>query len=175
MKKWYYFCRPCNMACHNLTSTHSPPPTFRTLLGLGLSFCPIPHSPICGMKDSLARFKRDLYLKIYFAGQELPPSKLFVRSDWQPPSDTIPTKLRVRMRQFQARILRLFHKKTRCPPNLVPHQNSVLHTLKESPDLLVVRNGQKPWSCHCGPYNIRPQGLHGPPVRHGYLSEPVSH
>jgi hypothetical protein len=128
MPKWHYFSRPFNMACHDLTNAHSPPPTFRTLLGLGLNFCPVPRTAKNCMRDSLDRFQRDLYLKIFFAGQTLPPAKLFVRSDWYPPTETIPAELRVRMRQFRANILRLFPT-PRCPPNLVPHQNRLLQML----------------------------------------------
>jgi hypothetical protein len=60
MQKWHYFSCPCNMACHDLTTNHSPLPTFWILLGLRVSFCPVPHSPISGIKDSLSRFQRDL-------------------------------------------------------------------------------------------------------------------
>jgi hypothetical protein len=28
MQKWHYFSCPCNMACHDLTTNHSPLPTF---------------------------------------------------------------------------------------------------------------------------------------------------
>ena len=79
MPKWYYFSRPFNMACHNFTYEHPPPPAFRSLLGLGLNFCPTPESTTHNIRDSLDRLQRDLYLKVYFAGQqELPPTKLFV-------------------------------------------------------------------------------------------------
>jgi hypothetical protein len=91
------------------------------------------------MKDSLDRFQRDLFLKVFFAGQTLPPAKLFIPSDWYPPTETIPAELRVQMKQFRAHILRLFKPTPQCPPNLVPHQNRLLRALKESSGLLVVR------------------------------------
>ena len=127
------------MACHDLTTNHTPPPTFRTLLGLGLSFCPIPMPTFSRFRDNLDRFRRDVYLKVYFAGQELPPAKLFVRSDWHPPMNAIPNELKARMKQFRARALRLFRPTRRHHPNLVPHQHHLLKSLQDSADLLVVR------------------------------------
>lgn len=134
-----------SMLCKNgtilvaLATWHAMTSPLTILPGLRVSFCPVPHSPISGIKDSLSIFQWDLYLKIYFTGQELPPAKLFVCSNWYPPLDAIPAKLQVRMRQFQACILCLFKQKTRCPPNLVPHQNSLLRTFQESQNILVVR------------------------------------
>jgi hypothetical protein len=66
------------MACHDLTDNTPPPPTFRTLLGLGLNFCPTPATTTCKIQEALDRFRRDLYLKVYFAGKELTPTKLFL-------------------------------------------------------------------------------------------------
>jgi hypothetical protein len=54
--KWYYFSRPYNMACQNLTADHPPVPTFRTLLGLGLNFCPTPETTTHRIKDYFDRF-----------------------------------------------------------------------------------------------------------------------
>jgi hypothetical protein len=126
------------MACHDLTTTSTPPPTFQTLLGLGLNFCPTPQTTTRRIKDTLERLQRDLYLKVYFAGQELAPAKLFVRSDWDPPLNAIPAELQVRMKDFRRRITKLF-KPTRCPANLIPHQAHLLDSLQSSQKLLVVR------------------------------------
>jgi len=42
MPCWFYFQWPSNLTCHDFTNMHKPPPNFRSLLGLGLSFCPQP-------------------------------------------------------------------------------------------------------------------------------------
>jgi hypothetical protein len=85
--KWYtyYFSRPGNMACHDLTNNFTPPPTFRSLLGLGLNFCVIPEPATRRMQERLERFRRDLYLRVFFASNELSANNLFVRSKWEPP------------------------------------------------------------------------------------------
>jgi hypothetical protein len=138
MPHWYYFSRPFNMACHNLTKDSPPPPTFRTLLGLGLNFCPTPDTTTCQIKATLERFQRDLYLKVYFAGQDLKPTKLFVRSEWNPPLGAIPAELQVRMKTFRKKITKLFKPK-RCPSNLIPHQKYLLDSLQKSSYTLVAR------------------------------------
>jgi hypothetical protein len=139
MPKWFYFSRPFNMACHDLTTEHPPPPTFRSLLGLGLNFCPTPETTTRRIKDALDRLQRDLYLKVYFAGQqELTPTKLFVRSDWQPPMNAIPSELKARMKLFRRKITTLF-RPVRSPANLIPHQQYLLDKLQSSEDTLVVR------------------------------------
>jgi hypothetical protein len=126
------------MACHDLTGDSTPPPTFRSLLGLGLNFCVTPETTTKSIGASLERFRRDLYLRVFFAGHELPANKLFVRSEWEPPTETIPAELRVRTKTFQKAISRLFRVQ-RCSPNLILHQRRVLNSLRESSKLLVVR------------------------------------
>jgi hypothetical protein len=139
MPKWFYFSRPGNMACHDLTSSNKPPAAFRSLLGLGLNFCVIPETTTNRIRESLERFRRDIYLRVFFAGSDdLTPTKLFVRSDWEPPPEAIPAELRVRIKIFQKAIKRLFRVK-RCASNLIPHQRQVLTSLRESSTLLVVR------------------------------------
>jgi hypothetical protein len=83
------------MACHDLTSNSTTPPlTFRSLLGLGLSFCVTPKTTTQKMIENLDRFCQDIYLRVFFAGSELSANKLFVRSDWELPPEAIPAELR---------------------------------------------------------------------------------
>lgn len=45
MPSWFYFDRPTNIAFEHLTTILQPPSNLRSLLGLGLKFCPIPSRP----------------------------------------------------------------------------------------------------------------------------------
>ena len=55
------------MALHDLTSpTTIVPDNLDALVGLGLKFCPIPRYTPNDATDTLARFKKDLYVKSFF-------------------------------------------------------------------------------------------------------------
>jgi hypothetical protein len=139
---WFYFSRPSNTACHDMTTEHPPPPIFRSLLGLGLNFCPVPRftQPRI-MQDYLKRFRKDLFTKVYFVGKKsLPPTKLFIRSDWEPPDDEIPDELHQRLRRFTRKVASLYRLRRARVPNLLPLQYGVLKALQESPHTLVTRS-----------------------------------
>ena len=144
MPCWHYFSRAQNMACHDLTTTSSPPPAFRYLLGLGLNFCPTPSftSSKRDIRDFLSRFELDLRKKIYFAGQSLDNNnfdpKLYIPSDWIPPSDSIPAEIRVRIRHTIRQLKKLFRRKI-APPNLLKNQHFLLKALKSSENLMIVK------------------------------------
>lgn len=139
---WFYFSRPSNTACHDMTTSHTPPPIFRSLLGLGLNFCPTPRfTQHRAMQDYLKRFQKDLFTKVFFAGaQSLPPGKLFLRSDWEPPDDKVPLELKRRLRLFTRKVASLYRLRQARVPNLLPIQYGVLKALKESPHTLVTRS-----------------------------------
>lgn len=95
MPAWYYFDRPSHLAFHDLTTLVSPPKNLRSLLGLGLKFCPTPCYTTYNLNPTLNRFKRDLWLKTFFAGNPLEAndtytSKMYVKSSWTPPDWNIP-------------------------------------------------------------------------------------
>jgi hypothetical protein len=91
MPKWFYFSGPRNMACHDLTTDSTPPPTFCSLLGLGLNFCVTPETTTTRMEENLERFCQDLYLRVFFAGSDLPANKLFVNPNGnRPPRRSLP-------------------------------------------------------------------------------------
>ena len=45
MEKWFYFCRPTNLAFHDLTIGKVAPRALQSLLGLGVNFFPTPLCP----------------------------------------------------------------------------------------------------------------------------------
>jgi hypothetical protein len=81
------------MACHDLMNKSAPPPTFHSLLCLSLNFCVIPETTTSRIAESLEHFCQYLYLRVFFAGNDLPVNKLFVQSEWEPPLEAIPAKL----------------------------------------------------------------------------------
>jgi hypothetical protein len=129
MPPWLYFSRPTNTAFHSLCTSLPIPPNFRSLLGLGLNFCVRqPFTPGPSSFDS-SRFERDAYIRYIFAGDNSPPPPLFLPSKWQPATDDIHIKYRVRIHQFMEQMKSLFTKK-RVPSNLLPSQEYALRLLK---------------------------------------------
>ena len=45
MEKWFYFCRPTNLAFHDLTIGKVAPKAPQLMLGLRVNFCPTPLRP----------------------------------------------------------------------------------------------------------------------------------
>ena len=78
------------MAYHNLCLTTKPPLGIGKLLGLGLKFCVQNKKPSqIKLLNNIQRFKRDIRLKHYFAGEPMDPDyikykKLYIKSDWEP-------------------------------------------------------------------------------------------
>jgi hypothetical protein len=73
-------------------------------LGLGLNFCPKPPNTT-GPRDFdaiAARFRRDIYTQIIFAGSpdKYDPNQLFIRTDWEPPSEAVPIEIHARVSHF---------------------------------------------------------------------------
>ena len=129
---WLYFSRPQNVAYHNL-STFPEKATFgiKSLLGLGLNFCITPRYSPKSEDADFTRFNRDMLIKFYFAGWEpLPPTKLFIRSNWSPLHNEIPAEFRVRINTFKHTLPRIFQYKQRRP-NLLPSQQRALETNKQ--------------------------------------------
>jgi DNA-binding MarR family transcriptional regulator len=131
------------MACHNLCSILSPPPLFRTLLGLGLSFCPIPTQTTGtdAIKFTIDRFRKDIHTKMFFADATnddwMNSKQLFIRSDWAPDTALIPAEFRSRVSQFLRKLQNKFTRR-RVHTNLTPYQKKLLATLRDSEDFLVI-------------------------------------
>jgi hypothetical protein len=89
-----------------------------------------------------ARFRQDLYTKIFFADNDQnaqwDPGKLFVRSEWQPPVNKIPIAIRARVSDFLRRVKPHFTRKKRSPPNLTKFQRRLLQFLRTNDDFIVI-------------------------------------
>jgi hypothetical protein len=95
-----YFSRPMQRGFHNLTNEEMPHPGTHSLLGLGLNFCPVPKLRHPTDLFDLPRFQRDVFVKYFFyGGPPLPPTKLYLRSEWSPPPKELPLKVLYRTRR----------------------------------------------------------------------------
>ena len=134
--------RPSNLACHNLCSSLIPPPSSKSLLGLGLKFCPRPRltTSKTHFAEAASRFRRDIYTQFFFAGNrnELEPDLLFARSNWAPDLDKIPITLRARVNQFLRTIEPHFSKGRLVISNLPPLQRFRLRQFRKSDDFIIV-------------------------------------
>ena len=70
MENWFYFCRPTNLAFHNLTIGKVSPKALQLLLGLGVKFCPTLLRPTLNIDKSMECFERDLHIWGVFAGSK---------------------------------------------------------------------------------------------------------
>ena len=90
MEKWFYFCRPTNLAFHDITIGKVTPKALQSLLGLRVNFFPTPLFPTLSINKIMERFEKDLHICSVFAGSEgiIPLSnlKIYVRSKWKPPA-----------------------------------------------------------------------------------------
>jgi len=96
MPMWYYFQRPSNLACHNLATKFKPPPTFRSLLGLGLSFCPRPFfTTNKALTKTMTCLCHDLYNQFAYGGgddSDYDP-QLYAWSNHSPPMHLVAKEL----------------------------------------------------------------------------------
>jgi hypothetical protein len=137
-----FFNRPSNSSCHNLCSILPPPYLYRTLLGLGLNFCPLPlQSTGNSISHTVDRFRKDIHTKILFAGSPnddwINSKRLFLRSTWSPDPEEIPRDIRSRISTFLGQLERKF-KRRDVPTNLTPYQTKLLEVLRDSEDHIVI-------------------------------------
>lgn len=141
MPSWYYFGRSTHLAFHDLTTVIPPPKNLRSLLGLGLKFCPTPRFSTTSVSTSLDRLRRDLFCKTYFASKPLNKSdydaKLHTPSNWIPQTWMIPHAIHRRFRNFASSLQSKFHKR-HCPSNLLWYQRHALASLQSNPDHMIV-------------------------------------
>lgn len=136
--------RLSHSSCHNLCTTKSPPPFTRSLLGLGLKFCPKPDYTT-GKKQVhslLNRFATDLQTKCFFAGaaSDWTPKQLYIRDDtWYVKDSMKNRELQARIDSFRKRLIPLFHRR-KVHSNLTPIQQQLLLTLRHNPDFIVVNS-----------------------------------
>ena len=155
MEKWFYFCRPTNLAFHNLTISKVAPRALQSLLGLGVNFCPTPLRPTLNIDKNMERFERDLHIRSVFSGSEelipLSKPKIYVRSKWTPPAWDISLALQRRLWKFRKALEPKFCFRP-VRHNLLPHQRQTICHMKSNPKLMVVQNDKGP-----GPGAIEPR------------------
>jgi hypothetical protein len=138
MPAWYYFTRPNNMSCHNLCTQLTPPKNFRSLLGLGLKFCPQPRYTNFNIKNETERFTTDIYVKSFMANKDKKIPRLHLRSSWSPPIHLINSSLQRRTGVFIMKTKKLFTKKV-TRSNLLPHQRSLLREFRNNKDFIILQ------------------------------------
>ena len=145
MPCWYYFSRPQNVACHDLTTVTPPPANFKSLLGLGLNFSPAYRytTNYRELGRHIERFRCNLY-NSYLYTRDLDEEQIEQRkrqfnpkyyeydfhSRSVPARDRVPIELRSRFGAYKKGIRKLFHKK-RGNPNLLPSQLRLLSWLRQ--------------------------------------------
>jgi len=136
-----YFPQVTKLTFHNLTQNNELPCTTNQLLGLGLKFIPTPVTNITpsALEKTLARFERDIGLKVFFSGSEedssYDPSSLRGSSSWRAPLP--PRELDNRICRFQQEIERRFIPK-RTPSNLTSLQRTLLKQLKNNKEITIL-------------------------------------
>ena len=142
-----YWNRPSNQAFHDLTTTLTPPPNLRSLLGLGLKFIPTPFRPtsfnqLLQDDSGIPSLTRSLRLRCFFCAVGEPPQnmehnlKLHVPSEWEPPPEFYPNILRNRMHNFAINLRKLF-KSRRSIPNLSRTHRFALDYLQSQQDFII--------------------------------------
>ena len=142
-----YWNRPTNLAFHDLTTTITPPPNLKSLLGLGLKFIPTPFRTNTFTKinqegTGLPALARSLRLRCFFCAVGEPTTnmefnpKLHVKSNWEPPDKYYIKLLRNRMTQFEIRLRKLF-KPRKSVPNLSPTHRYTLEYLRSQQDFII--------------------------------------
>jgi len=137
--------RISNAACHDLCDDKPPPRLIKSLLGLGLKFCPRPtfttgpHQ----LSDTFKRFERDFYTKVQFAGEPDDPDwgdkQLFIRDEGWEPSIACDSEIIVRTQAFRKHLNLLF-RRHKTSSNLNQIQQNLLTSLRNHPDYIVLNS-----------------------------------
>jgi hypothetical protein len=153
MSVWRYLNRPTNLAFHDLTTKKKPPANLRSLLGLSLKFIPNPSTNVPWSNyaaETLPRFHRDFQVKAFMAkppvnANDDPPEdsqynpRLYVRTNWTPPSIfPFPKEATRRINYFNANLRRIVRRR-KCRSNLLPHQRQALRYLRNQNEFLVIQ------------------------------------
>ena len=138
-----YFSRVDNLAFHDLTEGKIIPPSTADLLGYGSKFIVKPPKTTShiDLMENMTRFKRDMYLKSYFAGppdprQERKRSKLYLKSKWTPKS--APSQVDSRLFKFTEEISEQF-KAVSATSNLLPHELKLLSELISNENIVIAQ------------------------------------
>ena len=141
MPSWLYFSRASNMAFHNLTNNNHLLPGFRSLLGLGLGFCPVPRLSTPAAEIDVQRCIRNVKLKMFFGDDDKnrPIPKLYFKSDWKPPESEFSSEFTERLSVFQQSIDLSASTRKFGKSNLLPMQRSVFSILRRNKNLHVFK------------------------------------
>ena len=141
MEKWFYFCRPTNLAFHHLTIGKVAPRALQSLLGLGVNFFSTPLRPTLNIDKSMQRLERDLHIcSVFVVSEELIPlsnPKIYVQSKWTPPAWDISLALKRRLQTFRKALEPKFCFRP-VRKNLLPHQLQTIGYIKSNTSLMVV-------------------------------------
>jgi hypothetical protein len=133
--------RATNIACHDLCVSTTPPAGYRSLLGLGLKYCIRPRNSCTptALEDMLQRFRRDVYVKTFFADSPsaYDPDQLWTKSTWAPNDADIPIEIRARVTSFCKQLKFTFASRS-SPPNLTPIQRSLLRKFRNDLKFIVI-------------------------------------
>jgi hypothetical protein len=121
---WYFWERPLNTACHDLTTTTRPPRNLQSLLGLGLKFFPRPRETTRNIDSSIHRFTCSAKVKHFYGNNK--PDPLFdprthVPSEWEPRDTQCNTEYIIRISAFTRKMINL-HQRRQTSSNLLLYQ-----------------------------------------------------
>jgi len=123
-----YFTHPTKSSCHDLTVDGSTHQAAKQVLGLGGKFIITPEytNAKCHIRGLLERLQRDAAIKVYFAGdddKEMPMTKMYVKSTWQPP--LLPTQIDKRFCAFDKALQEQFIKR-KAKANITKFQRRLI-------------------------------------------------
>ncbi len=86
------------MTFHDLTDNKTTPPAAKSVFGLDMKFIQSPKYATSDLSNTLSQLQQDIHLKTYFAGKDDNtflhcPSKLYVKTNWDPPVGDIPPEI----------------------------------------------------------------------------------
>ena len=134
MEKWFYFCQTTNLIFNDLTIGKVSPKALKSLLGLGVNFCPNPLCPTLNIDKSTDLFERDLHISSVFSGSEdlipLANPQIYIRSKCKPCDWYISFALKRRLWTFRKA---LEPKLCFCPirHNVIPHPRRTIGFIKK--------------------------------------------
>ena len=149
MPMWHYLSRPTNLEMHDMTLPATQlPKCLRTIIGLGLQFCPTPSFLNRRPADTYARFRKDFLTKVYFSGRPIKSKEEFIpkmhfASDWEPKEWDIPQDALTRLDSFNRGVHRLLKRRRPNTPNLLPYQLRAIAEMRDRTDVLVVNCDKK--------------------------------
>ena len=149
-----YTSRLQNLAFHDLTNGKIMPKSTADLLGQGANFIPKPKKSTGydDLYEGLQRLRRDMYLRAHFATGSIDDekeseeeatnrSKMYIKSDWKPPSDPSNGQIDSRLCEFMDQLCKVFKSKNHLS-NLRPHELEILSKLMAD-DLIVIALADK--------------------------------